>query len=52
MATFWEHALSVDHMFSLVFLLFAILVISRFAFEGWIWVLSISIDVGKKLHLL
>ena len=44
MATFWEIAAhSVDHMFSFVFLLFVILVISRFGFEIWIWVLSASV---------
>ena len=37
-ATFWEIAdHSVDHMFSLYFD-FVLLVISRFGFEGWIWV--------------
>ena len=42
-ASFWEIAAhSVDHMFSL-YLLFVILVISRFGFEGWIWVLFASV---------
>ena len=40
LATFWERAAqSVDHMFSLYFDFFVILVISRFSFEGSIWVL-------------
>ena len=44
MATFGEIAAhSVDHMFSFVFLLFIIVVISRFSFEGWIWVLVASV---------
>ena len=33
----------VDHMFSFVFSLFVILVISRFGFEVWIWVLIASV---------
>ena len=46
MAKCWEIAAhSVDHMFSLVFCLFVILVISRFGFgfEGLIWVLIASV---------
>ena len=46
MATFWEIAAhSVDHMFFLYFdyLYFSILVISRFGFEGCIWVLIASV---------
>ena len=44
MATFWEIAAhSVDLMFSFVFRLFVILVISGFGFEGWIWVLIASV---------
>ena len=44
MATFWEiYAHSVDHMFSLYFDYFIILVISRFGFEGWIWVQIASV---------
>ena len=44
MATFWEIAAhSVDQMFSLYFDYFVILVISRFDFEGWIWVLIASV---------
>ena len=45
MATFWEIAAhSVDHNYVLfVFLLFVILVISSFGFEGWIWVLLASV---------
>ena len=31
------------NMFSFVFYLFVILVISRFDFEGWIWVLIASV---------
>ena len=43
-ATFWEIAAHyVNHMFSFVFRLFVILVIFRFGFEGWIWVL-IALD--------
>ena len=39
---FWEIAAhSVDHMFSLYCEL--VLVISRFGFEGWIWVLIASV---------
>ena len=42
-ATFWElAAYSVDHMVSLYFD-YLILVISRFGFEGWIWVLIASV---------
>ena len=42
MATFWEIAAhSVDHMLSLY--LSVILVISRFGFKGWIWVLIASV---------
>ena len=46
---FWDihvAAQSVDHMFSLYFeyLVFVILVISRFGFEGWIWVLIVDPD--------
>ena len=42
MTTFWEiAALSVDHMF-LCILTIVILVMSRFGFEGWIWVLIAS----------
>ena len=38
MATFWERAAhSIDHMFSLNFDYFLILVMSRFGFEGRIW---------------
>ena len=41
MATFWEIAAhSVDHMFSKD--VDVILVIDRFGFEGWIWVLIAS----------
>ena len=45
MATFWETAAhSVDNLFTLnVFLLFVILVISHFGFEGWIWFLIASV---------
>ena len=47
MATFWEIAAhSVGHNYVLfVFWLFVILhvVISRFGFEGWIWVLIVSV---------
>ena len=44
MVTFWEIAPnSVNHMFSFVFWLFVILVISRFGFKGWIWVLIASV---------
>ena len=44
MATFWEiAAYSVDHMFSLYFDFFVILVISCFGFEGWSWVLIASV---------
>ena len=44
LATFWEIAAhSVDHMFSFVFLLFVISVISHFDFEGWIWILIASV---------
>ena len=44
MATFWEIAAHlVDHMFSFVFRLFVILVISHFGFEGWVWVLIASV---------
>ena len=45
MATLWEIAAhSVDHMFPLYFdYAFVILVISRFSFEGWIWVLVSSV---------
>ena len=41
MVIFWERAAhSVDQLFSLYFdYSFVILVISRFVFEGWIWVL-------------
>ena len=46
MVTFWERAdHSVDHMFSFSFLLFVILVIPRFDFEGWIWVLVALVPV-------
>ena len=31
-------------MFSFAFLIFVILVISRFGFEGWIWVLIVSVS--------
>ena len=45
MATFWEIAAhSVDH-----YVLFVILVISQFGFEGWIWVL---IALGPDLCIL
>ena len=38
MVTFWERAVhSVDHMFSLYFAYFVILVISRFGFEDGVW---------------
>ena len=44
MATFWERAAhSVGHMFSLYFDYFLIVVIPRFGFEGWIWVLIASV---------
>ena len=44
MATFWEIANhSIDHMFSLYFDYYVILVISRFGFEGWIAVLIASV---------
>ena len=44
MATFWEIAAHlVDNMFSFVFWLIVILVISRFGFEGWLWVLMASV---------
>ena len=44
MTTFLKIAAhSVDHMFPLYFLLFVILIISRFGFEGWIWVLIASV---------
>ena len=44
MATFSVKAAhSVDHLFSLYFELFVILVISRFGFEGWIWILMPSV---------
>ena len=44
MATFWKVAAhSVDHMFSFVFLLFVIIVISHCDFEGWILVLIVSV---------
>ena len=39
MTTFWEVA---DHLVD-VFRLFIVLVISRFGFEGWIWVLIASV---------
>ena len=40
---FWERdSHSVDHMLS-VFIVFVILVISCFSFEGWIWVLIASV---------
>ena len=43
MATFWEIAAhSFDHMFSMYFDC-VILVISRFCFEGWIWVQIASV---------
>ena len=43
MATFWKIAAhSVDHMFSLYFD-YLHYVISRFGFEGWIWVLIASV---------
>ena len=43
MVTFWEIAAhSVNHMFSFVFCLFVILVVSHFGFGGWIWVLQIA----------
>ena len=43
MVIFWKRAAhSVDHMFFLYLLLFVILVISRFGFEGWNWVLIAS----------
>ena len=46
MATFWKIAAqSVDRMFSLYFDYFLRLVISRFGFEGWIWVLIASVSV-------
>ena len=35
--------LLVDQMFSLNFDYFVILVISRFGFEGWIWILIASV---------
>ena len=45
MATFWEIAAhSVDHMFSLYFDYLYLLVISRFGFEGWRWVLIASVQ--------
>ena len=34
---------SADHMLSFLFSLFVNLVISRFGFEGWIWVLIASV---------
>ena len=44
MATIWEIAAhSIDHMFSFVFWLFVILVISHSGFEGWIRVLIASV---------
>ena len=46
MATFWERAAhSVDHIFSLYFnfLIFVVVVISHFGFEGWIWVMIASV---------
>ena len=48
MATFWEiAAYSVDHMFSGILtscnITICILVISRFGFEGWSWVLIASV---------
>ena len=44
MATFWEIAAhSVKHMFSFVFLLFVILAMFRFGFEGWNLVLIASV---------
>ena len=44
MATLWEIAAhSVDHMFSLYFDYFYFKVISRFGFEGLIWVLIASV---------
>ena len=44
MATFWEIAAhSVGHMFSLYLDYIVILVISRFGFRDWIWVLIASV---------
>ena len=45
MATLWEIAAhSVDHTCMLsLYCLFVILIISRFRFEGWIWVLIASV---------
>ena len=51
MATFWKIAAhSVDHVFSFVFGLIVILVISHFGFEGCIWVLIASIPDLCMLH--
>ena len=54
MATFWEIAAhSVDNMFSYVFLLFVILVISHFGYEDWIWVLIATVpDLGTLLSFV
>ena len=50
MATIWEIAgHSVDHMFSLHFEYFVILVISRFDFECWLLVLITSVP-GLCIH--
>ena len=44
MATFWEIAArSVDHVFSLCFDYFVVLIISRFGFKDWVWVLIASV---------
>ena len=40
------------HMFSFVFWLFVILVISHFGFEGWIWVLIASVPDLRYFLLL
>ena len=44
MATFWKITTnSVDHMFSMYFDYLQLKVISRFGYEGWIWVLIASV---------
>ena len=51
MATFWEIAAhSVDHVL-IVFRLSVILDVSRFGFEGWIWVLIASVMVFASFLL-